>query len=62
MKETMKFFGIAVLLLPKGLVMKEKPKALLHVLRQFSIREMEDAREPFVRTATRAEIVVLEKL
>jgi hypothetical protein len=53
--------GISVLLLPKGFVEKDRPKALLKVLHGFSVLEKEDMREPFLRTASLAEIVVLKK-
>jgi SAM-dependent methyltransferase len=53
--------GISVLLLPKGFIEKNKPKALLNVLRKFSVQEKEDMRENFLRTSLSAEIVVLKK-
>lgn len=54
--------GIAVLLLPKGFVDKERPKRLVTVLSKFSVLYREDAIEPFARTNVRAEIVVLSKV
>jgi SAM-dependent methyltransferase len=54
--------GISILLLPKGFIRKDKPKDLVTILHKFGILEIEDASEPFLRTATRAEIVVLKKL
>jgi hypothetical protein len=53
--------GISVLLLPKGFIDKDKPSALVSVLREFSVLEKEDMREPFLRTGVSAEIVVLKK-
>jgi predicted RNA methylase len=53
--------GTSVLLLPKGFVQKERPKALVSILQQFFVLETEDMRENFERTGTRAEIVVLRK-
>ena len=56
------FGGIAILLLPKGFVNKKKPKRTVNALSRFEILEIEDMKEGFVRTETRAEIVVLRKL
>jgi 16S rRNA A1518/A1519 N6-dimethyltransferase RsmA/KsgA/DIM1 with predicted DNA glycosylase/AP lyase activity len=53
--------GISVLLLPKGFVEKGRPKELVNILHQFSIQEKEDMREPFLRTSSLAEIIVLKK-
>jgi SAM-dependent methyltransferase len=53
--------GISVLLLPKGFVEKERPKALTAALHQFSVQEKENMRELFLRTSAAAEIIVLKK-
>lgn len=53
--------AIAILLLPKGFVNKERPKALVEILEKFTVLHQEDMQEDFARTAIRAEIVVLEK-
>jgi hypothetical protein len=54
--------GISILLIPKGFIQKERPKALVNILQQFSVIEKEDMRESFERTAIKAEIVVLRKI
>jgi hypothetical protein len=54
--------GISILLLPKGFILKDKPKALLQTIQNFGVLEKEDMREEFERTKIRAEIVVLKKL
>jgi hypothetical protein len=54
--------GISILLLPKGFIQKDKPKALLQTIQKFAILEKEDMRAEFERTKIRAEIVVLKKL
>lgn len=53
--------GIAVLLLPKGFIDKERPKATVEVLSKYQVLHKEDMVETFARTNTRAEIVVLTK-
>jgi hypothetical protein len=53
--------GTSILLLPKGFIQKDRPKALVSILQQFYVLEMEDMRENFERTGTLAEIVVLRK-
>ena len=53
--------GLAILLLPKGFVDKDKPKALVEVLEKFNVVHREDMDEEFARTKINAEIVVLEK-
>ena len=53
--------GLAILLLPKGFIDKDKPKALVEILEKFSVMHREDMEEDFARTAIKAEIVVLEK-
>lgn len=53
--------GIAILLLPKGFVDKDKPKALVEVLENFSVIHREDMKEGFARTGITAEIVVIER-
>lgn len=55
-------YGIAILLLPKGFVDKDKPKALVEVLEKFNVVHREDMDEEFARTKINAEIVVIEKL
>ena len=59
--DLLKHGGLAVLLLPKGFVDKDKPKALVEVLEKFSVMHREDMQEDFARTGMKAEIVVLEK-
>jgi predicted RNA methylase len=54
--------GIAVLLLPLGFLDKMRHSRLVQILNDFSILEREPMEEPFARTGTRAEIVVLEKI
>jgi predicted RNA methylase len=54
--------GISILLLPKCFIHKDKPKELVKILHQFGVLEIEAACEPFARTNTQAEIVVLKKL
>jgi len=53
--------GTAMLLLPRGFVDKDNPKALRETLDKFTIIHREDMEEDFARTAIKAEIVVLEK-
>ncbi len=53
--------GIAVLLVPKGFIDKDKPKKLVEALSQFEILAREDMSEEFARTKINAEIVVLQK-
>lgn len=53
--------GVAILLLPKGFIDKERPKDLVKILAQFHVIHREDMNEDFARTKTRAEIVVLQK-
>lgn len=57
----LQFGGIAVLLLPKGFIDKERPKATVDILKKYEVLHREDMTEPFERTATKAEIVVLKK-
>lgn len=54
-------FGVAILLLPKGFIDKDKPKALVSILDKFKVIHREDMLEDFARTGIKAEIVVLEK-
>jgi len=54
--------GLAILLLPKGFIDKDKPKALVEVLEKFNVVHREDMDEEFARTKINAEIVVIEKL
>lgn len=53
--------GVAVLLIPKGFVDKDRPKNLVSILNKFSVEYRESACEPFARTGVGAEIVVLHK-
>jgi len=53
--------GKAIILLPKGFMMKEKPKALVEILEKFNIIHSEDMTEDFAHTKIKAEIVVIEK-
>jgi len=53
--------GTAILLIPRGFVDKDKPKALVSILEKFNITHREDMQEDFARTGIKAEIVVLEK-
>ena len=53
--------GKAIILLPKGFMLKEKPKALVEILEKFNIIHSEDMTEDFAHTKIKAEIVVLEK-
>jgi hypothetical protein len=53
--------GKAIILLPKGFMLKEKPKALVEILEKFNIIYSEDMTEDFAHTKIKAEIVVLEK-
>ena len=54
--------GTSILLLPIGFVKKTNPKRTYNVLGKFAFLETEEMMEEFVRTKTRAEIVVLRKL
>lgn len=54
-------FGVAILLLPKGFIDKDKPKALVSILEKFDLIHREDMDEEFARTKINAEIVVLKK-
>jgi len=54
--------GIAVLLLPKGFIDKERPKATVEALEKFGVGHREDMREEFASTKMTAEIVVIKKL
>jgi SAM-dependent methyltransferase len=54
--------GISILLLPKGFVNKDRPKRTFQALRKFGVIDLEDMRESFARTHTKAEIAVLKKL
>ena len=51
----------AILLLPKGFVDKDKPKALFSILEKFNVVHREDMSEEFARTKINAEIVIIEK-
>ncbi|QDP86048.1 ParB/RepB/Spo0J family partition protein [Chryseobacterium sp. SNU WT5] len=53
--------GLAILLLPKGFVDKERPKQLVETLELFTVIHREDMQEDFERTAINAEIVVIER-
>lgn len=53
--------GVAVLLIPKGFVDKDKPKALVSVLDKFIVLSREDMTEDFGHTKIKAEIIVLTK-
>lgn len=53
--------GTAILLIPKGFVDKEKPKALAWILSNFIVIHREDMKEDFARTGVKSEIVVLRK-
>lgn len=53
--------GLAILILPKGFVDKERPKQLVETLELFTIIHREDMQEDFARTAIKAEIVVIER-
>lgn len=53
--------GYACLLLPKNFINKTKPKKLIEILGTFEIKHRENPSKPFARTATKAEIVVLQK-
>lgn len=54
--------GYSILLIPANFLDKERPAKLVQVLNQFGIRHREIMTETFERTATKAEIVVLEKI
>jgi len=54
--------GLSILLLPKGFINKLRPKRTYNAVCKFEILETRDMTEEFVRTKTRAEIVVLKKL
>ena len=62
LNEIQDYGAISVLLLSKGFIDKDKPKALVKALRKFGVLEKEDMQEEFARTKSRAEIVVLKKL
>lgn len=53
--------GIAILLLPKNFIDKDRPKNLVSILGKFLIIHREDMKEDFERTKIKAEIVVLKK-
>ncbi len=53
--------GFAVLLIPKGFLDKDRPKAISEIISKFKILHREDMQEDFARTKIRAEIVVLQK-
>lgn len=53
--------GVAVLLIPKGFVDKDKPKGLVAVLQKFQFLHREDMIEDFAHTKIKAEIVVVQK-
>ena len=59
--ENMPETGVAVLLIPKGFLDKERPKAIPEIVSKFKILHREDMQEDFARTKIRAEIVVLKK-
>ena len=52
----------SVLLLPLGFVDKQRPRAIRETIQNFIIQHRTPMQEPFVRTACRAEIVVLERM
>ena len=54
--------GKAIILLPKGFMQKQKPKALVEILEKFDVIHQEDMDEEFARTKINAEIVVLKKV
>ena len=51
----------AVLLLPYGLIDKQRPKSVQETMRHFIIHHWTPMQEPFARTACHAEIVVVER-
>ncbi|WP_298118092.1 ParB/RepB/Spo0J family partition protein [Flavobacterium sp.] len=53
--------GVAVLLIPKGFIDKDKPKALVSILDKYIVLDREDMSEDFGHTKVKAEIVVLNK-
>lgn len=55
-------FGLAILLIPVNFLDKSRPAKLVQILNKFSIKHREEMTEPFARTGTRSEIVVLEKI
>ena len=50
----------SVLLLPHGFIDKQRPKAIQETMQHFIIHYRTPMQELFVRTACRAEIVILE--
>jgi len=52
--------GIAVLLLPKNFIDKERPKTAVEALNKFEVLHREDMTEEFSRTKIQAEIIVFE--
>lgn len=54
--------GKAVLLVPSGFIDKTRPRKLAQTLSRFCVLHREPMPEPFERTNTRAEILVLELL
>lgn len=54
--------GVAILLLPKGFVDKERPKNLVNIMQKFDVIHREDMTEEFERTKARAEIIILRKV
>ncbi len=53
--------GIAILLIPKNFIDKERPKATVEAISKFSVLHREDMKEEFARTKVNAEIIVLKK-
>lgn len=51
----------AVLLLPVGVIDKQRPRMMQNVVRRFSVLYRTPMQESFARTACRAEIVILER-
>ena len=53
--------GVSVLLLPQNFIDKQSPKRLVQNLEQFEVIHREPMTEPFARTNTKGEIVVLKR-
>jgi len=60
LSETLEKDGVAVLLLPKGFMEKERPKDTVEVINKFEIIYKEKMEEEFSRTKMCAEIVILK--
>lgn len=54
--------GIAILLIPKNFIDKERPKSTVEAINNFRILYREDMGEEFSSTKIRAEIIVLETI